>query len=259
MVSAIAGRLHDLRLPDDSIVGIQLPKTVESVLTLLGVLRAGLIAAPLPLLWRHNDLVSRAWPCRSQGLDHLPACRRDRACRAGDACGGRYLSRPLCLRVRQRPAGRRGAASTIFMAEENPQPPDLYRAIAGDRSAHLALITWEATADSLVPVARNHAEIIAGGSAVLLEGRLRNRGDFPLRRAAFILRRRRRERAAVALRPAERWCCTNLSIRKRWRSSYAMAAMGRSCPGPWCRGWWMRDFLPPMCGRSWGCGARRSA
>ncbi len=43
---------------------------------------------------------------------------------------------------------------------------------ADDRAAHLALITWEATADSLVPVARNHAEIIAGGLAVLLEGRL---------------------------------------------------------------------------------------
>src|SRR5215213_5018494 len=57
-ISAIASRLRQLRLQADSIVGIQLPNTVESVLTILGVLRAGMIAAPLPLLWRRNDAVA---------------------------------------------------------------------------------------------------------------------------------------------------------------------------------------------------------
>ena len=38
--------------------------------------------------------------------------------------------------------------------------------------AHLAVITWDVSADGLVPVARSHAELIAGGLAVLLEGRL---------------------------------------------------------------------------------------
>ncbi len=35
-----------------------MPNTVDSVLTLLGVLRAGLIAMPLPLLWRRADAVA---------------------------------------------------------------------------------------------------------------------------------------------------------------------------------------------------------
>ncbi|MGA7788051.1 MAG: AMP-binding protein, partial [Xanthobacteraceae bacterium] len=48
MISAIAGRLRRMGLPTDSIVGIQMPNIVENVLTILGVLRAGLIAAPLP-------------------------------------------------------------------------------------------------------------------------------------------------------------------------------------------------------------------
>src|ERR1700744_5842835 len=43
LVSAIAGRLRDLNLPTDAVVGIQLPHGIENVLTLLGVLRAGLI------------------------------------------------------------------------------------------------------------------------------------------------------------------------------------------------------------------------
>src|SRR5262245_38755077 len=43
-VSAIAARLTDLGLKTDAIIALQLPNTVESVLTLLGVLRAGMIA-----------------------------------------------------------------------------------------------------------------------------------------------------------------------------------------------------------------------
>ena len=57
-ISAIAGRLHRLGLRQDAIVGLQLANTVESVLVLLAVLRAGLIAMPLPLLWRRADAVA---------------------------------------------------------------------------------------------------------------------------------------------------------------------------------------------------------
>ena len=38
--------------------------------------------------------------------------------------------------------------------------------------AHLAVITWDVSADGLVPVGRSHAELIAGGLAVLLESAL---------------------------------------------------------------------------------------
>ncbi len=56
VVSAISARLRRLGLQTDAIVGIQLANTIESVLTILGVLRAGLIALPLPLLWRRADM-----------------------------------------------------------------------------------------------------------------------------------------------------------------------------------------------------------
>src|SRR5215470_8274519 len=54
-VTAIAARLRSLGLAADQIVGVQLPNTVEGVLALFGALRAGLIASPLPLLWRRGD------------------------------------------------------------------------------------------------------------------------------------------------------------------------------------------------------------
>jgi non-ribosomal peptide synthetase component E (peptide arylation enzyme) len=57
-VSAIAGRLRRIGLQTDAIVAMQMANTVENVLTFLGILRAGLIAMPLPLLWRRADAVA---------------------------------------------------------------------------------------------------------------------------------------------------------------------------------------------------------
>src|SRR5512141_2883135 len=55
-ISALAAKLCRLGLQTDTVVAIQLPNTVESIITLLPVLRAGMIAVPLPLLWRQHDL-----------------------------------------------------------------------------------------------------------------------------------------------------------------------------------------------------------
>ena len=56
-ISMFAAKLRSFGLQTDSIVAIQLPNTVESIVAFLGVLRAGMIAAPMPLLWRHQDIV----------------------------------------------------------------------------------------------------------------------------------------------------------------------------------------------------------
>src|SRR5262249_9760541 len=58
MISAVALRLRRLGLGIDQVVGVQMADTVDAVVTLLGILRAGLIAAPLPLLWRQADCVA---------------------------------------------------------------------------------------------------------------------------------------------------------------------------------------------------------
>ncbi len=57
-ISAVAAKLRGLGLHTDSVVALQLPNSVESIVTFLGVLRAGMIAAPIPLLWRRQDIVS---------------------------------------------------------------------------------------------------------------------------------------------------------------------------------------------------------
>ena len=59
----------------------------------------------------------------------------------------------------------------LFAAAADP-PGDRARAALPPDMARIWRITWDVAADGPVPVARSHAELIAGGLAVLLEGRL---------------------------------------------------------------------------------------
>ena len=177
MISAIAARLRDLGLPLDAVIGIQLPNTVESVLTLLGVLRAGLIAAPLPMLWRRGDMVAAL---NRVGAKALITCGRvgstDHADLAMQTAADVFPIRYVCAFGENLPDGVVGFDD--LYAEQNPKPPPPENERAGNRAAHLALLTWEQTTDGGVPVARNHAEIVAGGLAVLLEGRFETGAVF---------------------------------------------------------------------------------
>ncbi len=58
-----------------SLIALQVANTVECVLTLLAVLRAGLIAMPLPLLWRRAEIRGPD-PGRCQGADRERTHRR---------------------------------------------------------------------------------------------------------------------------------------------------------------------------------------
>jgi non-ribosomal peptide synthetase component F len=57
-VGAIAARLHEIGLSPGTVVGVQMPNVAISILTLLGIMRAGMVPAPLPLLWRLSDCVA---------------------------------------------------------------------------------------------------------------------------------------------------------------------------------------------------------
>ena len=170
LVSAIAGRLRRMGLPTDAIVGIQLPHTVENILTMLGVLRAGLIAAPLPLLWRRADAVAAL---ARVGAKALITCRR-----VGNFEHGQFATRVasevfsiryVCGFGANLPDGVVPLDDSFTAAELDPIPP-LER--DSNAAAHLAVISFEIGEDGPVPVARRHLELLAGGLGVLLESRL---------------------------------------------------------------------------------------
>jgi acyl-CoA synthetase (AMP-forming)/AMP-acid ligase II len=172
MISAIALRLRRLGLSTDAVVGIQLPNTIEHILTILGVLRAGMIAAPMPLLWRQADCIAAL---SRVGVKALITCGRvgnvDHARLAMEVAAEIFPIRYVCG------FGAETADGIVPFDDLFEQTDVPYTAAAvpernGHAADHLALITWEVTPKGLVPVARSHREVVAAGLAVVLESPL---------------------------------------------------------------------------------------
>ncbi len=173
-IAAIAGRLHRIGLRSDAIVGLQLANTVECVLTFLAVLRAGMIPMPLPLLWRHADIsnaLSRA------GASALIVSGRvgahDQLGEALQAAVETFHLRFVCGFGPDIPDGVIALSELMAAEALDPLPPVEERPYPPGPAAHLAVITSDVGADGAFPVARSHAELAAGGLAVLLESRLK--------------------------------------------------------------------------------------
>jgi hypothetical protein len=172
IITAIAGRLRQTGLSADAIVGIQLPNTVENILALLGVMRAGMIPAPLPLLWRRADMIAALARIGGKALitcGHVGAFNHSQfAIRvAAEVFSIRYV----CGFGNNLPDGV-VSFDDLFTAET----PDPVRSLALEQrsnpAAHVAVITFDVGEGGIVPVARNHLELLTGGLGVLLESRL---------------------------------------------------------------------------------------
>ena len=172
MVAAIAGRLRRMGLPVDAVVGVQMPNIVENILAMLGVLRAGMIVAPLPLLWRRADAVAAL---ARVGAKALITCGR-----VGDfkhsQFGMRVAAEVFAIRYvcgfgRNLPDGV-VPFDDLFTAEKLDPIPPFERERQANAAAHLAAITFDVGERGLVPVARNHSELVAAALVTLLESRL---------------------------------------------------------------------------------------
>src|SRR4029077_8367752 len=172
VVSAIAGRLRHMGLPTDSIIGIQLPNIAENILAILGVMRAGMIAAPLPLLWRRADAVTALSRVDAKalitcghvgGFDHCQLAMRI----AADVFSIRYV----CGFGAGLPDGV-VPFDDLFTAQKLDPVPPLERERASNPAAHLAAITFDSGEAGVIPVARSHLQLLAGGLGVLLESLL---------------------------------------------------------------------------------------
>ncbi len=168
-ISAIAARLRALDLPTDAVVALQLPNIVESVLALLAVLRAGMIAAPLPLLWHRRDAAAAL---RGIGARAILTCARvgrtTQAEMATQLAAELFSIRHVCAFGDNLPDG------VVPLDSAVTGDTDGTGAIArlADPAAHIAAVTFDVTAGGIVPMARNHMQLTAGGLAVYREARL---------------------------------------------------------------------------------------
>jgi len=176
MITAIAGRLRQMGLSTDAIIGIQLPNTVENILAILGVMRAGMIAAPLPLLWRRADTIAALARLGGKALitrGHVGAFNH---CQFAMRVAAEVFSiRYVCGFGNALPDGV-VPFDDLFVAEKVEPVPPLEREGQSNPAAHIAAITFDVSEGGVVPVARNHLELLAGGLGVLLESRLAQDG-----------------------------------------------------------------------------------
>ena len=150
-----------------------MPNTVEAVLALLGVLRAGLIASPLPLLWRRADCTAAI---AAAGARALITMGRVGATDHGALAAAVAAQASTIEHVYVFGGAGDGATSLddvlapdadTTSAAANPAPAEPDPAAY----AHVAVVTWDVTAAGLVPVARSHAEVVMAGLEPMLEGR----------------------------------------------------------------------------------------
>jgi len=168
VVSAIADRLRSFNLPTQTVVALQLPNTVESVLALLGVVRAGLIAMPIPLLWRHAELVAALSRVTARALIF---CRRIGATDYGDlaihVAAETFAIRFLAGFGTKLPDGVVAFSDLFDQAAVEPKADQ-----SGHSADHIAVVTWDVTAEGRVATARSHSELLAAGSAIVSEARI---------------------------------------------------------------------------------------
>jgi hypothetical protein len=170
IVSAMAARLRDMGLPTDTVVGIQFPNIVENFLATLAVLRAGMIVAALPLLYRRTDAAAAL---ARVGAKAIITCDRvgtfDHAQCAMNVAADVFSIRYVCGFGENLPDGVVSFADLLTADISDPAPIEADHA-RSNAAAHIAAITFDTSEGGIVPVARSHAELLAGGLAVLLEG-----------------------------------------------------------------------------------------
>lgn len=162
-ISAIASQFIDAGLPPGSIVALQLPNTIEFPIAALAAIRAGMVVALLPQLWRQAELTT--------ALTRIGA-------RAIIGVGRIELVDHGDLMM--------AAAAEVFSIRhvfgfgknlpEGMTQLEIATGVASDTRAHAildprqpAIVSFDVTADGLCAVPRDHVQMIAGGLTILLE------------------------------------------------------------------------------------------
>ncbi|MBV9262602.1 MAG: acyl--CoA ligase [Pseudolabrys sp.] len=167
-ISAFAARLRDLGLSTDSVVALQLPNVVESIVATLGVLRAGLIAMPLPLLWRAQDI---GLALEATGVRMLITADRiggeNYSATALQAAAHLFSVRHIGVFG---PTTIDGVIPLDDVFSSNATLTPVMR--DGNPALHAAIMTCDTAPGGSRPAIRNHQQLMAAGLAVFLESGL---------------------------------------------------------------------------------------
>jgi hypothetical protein len=162
-VANLAAHFVEAGMPTGSIVALQLPNTIEATLTVLAAVRAGLVVALLPQLWRQAELTdalnrvgARALIgfARIDGIDHAEI--------AMNAAAEAFSIRHVGVFGNDVPEGIAALDDIVF-------GPNQLRTIAERDPRRANVITFDFTPEGLRVVPRTQMQVIAGGLAIFLE------------------------------------------------------------------------------------------
>src|SRR3984893_16805032 len=162
----ISAHFIESGLPTHSVIAVQLPNTVEFMLTVLAAHRAGLVVAPIPLLWRQAELTVALNRTGARAI--VTAGKIDGVSHADlamNAAAEAFSIRHVCGFGNELPEGM----ASLDLAIEN-QSSTTRPVVEDGRKA--AIISFDVTAEGFRPVPRTHLHLIAGGLALSLESAL---------------------------------------------------------------------------------------
>ena len=162
-ISALSAHFIEAGLPANSVVAVQLPNTVEFMLTVLAAHRAGLIVALLPLLWRQAELTVALNRTGARAI--VTSGKIDGVVHADlamNAAAEAFLIRHVCGFGHELPEGM--ASLDLALSGESVTT----RPVTQD-GRRAAIISFDVTADGFRAVPRTHLNLIAGGLALSLE------------------------------------------------------------------------------------------
>jgi acyl-CoA synthetase (AMP-forming)/AMP-acid ligase II len=159
-ISALAAQFIDCGLPVGSVVAVQLPNTVEFMLTVLAAFRAGLVVALLPQLWRQAEVSAALNRTSARAIVTMGSIDGvNHADLAMNAAVEAFSIRCVFGFGDNLPEG---------MTPLNPWAETGARFPVQD-PRRAAVISFDVTPDGPRAIPRTHLHLIAGGLAVFLE------------------------------------------------------------------------------------------
>ncbi len=165
-VSALAGRFIETGLMPGAVIAAQLPNTVEAMIAMLAALRAGLVIALLPQLWRLTELSDAL---NRVGAQALVTMARIDGVNHADLALRAAASTFSVGRVHAFGNGLPDGVSALDDIFDMPTPAFDF---PEQDARNAAIITFDVTRDGLRVVPRTQLQLSAGGLAVTLEAHL---------------------------------------------------------------------------------------
>ncbi len=163
VVSSLATEFVNSGLPAGSVIAVQLPNTVEFMLTVLAAFRAGLVVALLPQLWRKADLSAALNRTSARAIVTMGSIDGvNHADLAMNAAVEAFSIRHVFGFGTDLPEG-------MTRLDISEVQPDKFVPFPVQDARRAAVITFDATPDGPRAIPRTQLNLIAGGLANCLE------------------------------------------------------------------------------------------